>query len=182
MLQNMGSCLLFFLIFNDKIFGFLWHAILDALAESKFDDRLGPHVRRYAYSYLLFDPCTYKLLSQGSSTTERVIVWFLMPVLRRLIYRGLGCNKPGKREQSLQAVETMFKEVWLGFFKCFLCELCWFMIFYGDDSEFFVEILLFCRIVNIHWKFLMLVIFIRWMVRWLTGDPTSVDQSLLQLI
>jgi glutathione S-transferase len=40
--------------------------------ESKFDDRLGPHVRRYAYSYLLFDPCSYKLLSQGASTTEKV--------------------------------------------------------------------------------------------------------------
>jgi glutathione S-transferase len=85
--------------------------------ESKFDDRLGPHVRRYAYSYLLFDPCSYKLLSQGASTTEKVVVWFLMPVLRRLIYRGLGCHKPGKREQSLQAIETIFKEVWLDFFK-----------------------------------------------------------------
>lgn len=92
---------------------------MDAVSESKFNDRLGPHVRRYAYSYLLFDPCAYKLLSQGSSTTEKVVVWFFMPVLRRLVYRGLGCHIPGKREQSLQAVETMFKEVRFGFFKWF---------------------------------------------------------------
>jgi glutathione S-transferase len=79
--------------------------------ETKFDDKLGPHVRRYAYSYLLFNKSSYELLAQGASSTERTVVWFLMPVLRRMLYRGLGCNKPGSRERSLEAIETVFKEV-----------------------------------------------------------------------
>lgn len=84
------------------------------MVETKFDDKLGPHVRRYAYSYLLFDKSSYEMLAQGASTTERTVVWFLMPLLRRLIYRGLGCNKPGSRERSLEAIEAVFKEVRLG--------------------------------------------------------------------
>ncbi|KAG0561077.1 hypothetical protein KC19_9G035000 [Ceratodon purpureus] len=78
---------------------------------TKFDDQLGPHVRRFAYCYLMFVPSTYKLLTQGSSTPEKVVVWFMMPLLRRLIYRGLGCNKPGNKEKSLQVIDSMFKEV-----------------------------------------------------------------------
>lgn len=91
--------------------------VIDAVAESKFDNQLGPHVRRYAYSYLLFDKCAYKLLSQGSSTIEKVVVWCLMPLLRRVVYRGLGCHKPGRKEHSLQIVESVFKEVRFGFCK-----------------------------------------------------------------
>jgi glutathione S-transferase len=79
--------------------------------EAKFDNQLGIHVRRYAYSYLLFVPSTYKMLTQGSSTIEKVVVWFLMPLLRRVVYRGLGCDKPGNKEKSLQVIESMFKEV-----------------------------------------------------------------------
>ena len=81
------------------------------LAEAKFDNQLGIHVRRYAYSYLLFVPSTYKMLTQGSSTIEKVVVWFLMPLLRRVVYRGLGCDKPENKEKSLQVIESMFKEV-----------------------------------------------------------------------
>ena len=81
------------------------------MAVTKFDDQLGPHVRRFAYCYLMFVPSTYKLLTQGSSTPEKVVVWFMMPLLRRLIYRGLGCNKPGNKEKSLQVIDSMFKEV-----------------------------------------------------------------------
>lgn len=39
-------------------------------AEVKLDKRLGPHVRRWAYCYLLFDKCSYRLLSQGWSPTH----------------------------------------------------------------------------------------------------------------
>ena len=81
------------------------------LAESKFDDQLGPHVRLFAYSYLLFVPSTYKLLTQGSSTPEKIVVWFLMPLLRRLLSRELGCQKPGRRERSLEVIDSMFKDV-----------------------------------------------------------------------
>lgn len=35
----------------------------------------------------------------------------MMPLLRRLLYYGLGCNKPGNKEQSLQAIDSVFKEV-----------------------------------------------------------------------
>lgn len=80
-------------------------------AETKFDDRLGPHVRRYAYCYLLFVPSTFKLLTQGASRMEKVVVWFMMPLLRRLLYKELGCSKPGSKERSLQEIESIFKEV-----------------------------------------------------------------------
>eukprot|EP00246_Nothoceros_aenigmaticus_P012325 TRINITY_DN3785_c0_g1_i2.p1 TRINITY_DN3785_c0_g1~~TRINITY_DN3785_c0_g1_i2.p1 ORF type:complete len:155 (-),score=19.50 TRINITY_DN3785_c0_g1_i2:1017-1481(-) len=32
----------------------------------KFDDILGPHVRRWAYSYLLFDKSSYRILTDGT--------------------------------------------------------------------------------------------------------------------
>lgn len=79
--------------------------------ESKFDDRLGPHVRRYAYSFLLFDSSTYELLTQGGSTVEKFLAWIMLPLLRRVIYRGLKCNRPGAKEQSLEVIDNIFKEV-----------------------------------------------------------------------
>lgn len=42
---------------------------------------------------------------------ERVFGWILMPVLRRIVYGALYCNKPGAKERSLQVVEAIFKEV-----------------------------------------------------------------------
>ncbi|KAG0554438.1 hypothetical protein M758_12G095200 [Ceratodon purpureus] len=79
--------------------------------EWRFDKQLGPHVRRWSYCYLLFDLCSYNLLTQGAPLLERIFAWFLMPFLRRIVYSALYCNKPGAKERSLQVVEAIFKEV-----------------------------------------------------------------------
>uniref|UniRef100_A0A7I4C1U6 Uncharacterized protein n=1 Tax=Physcomitrium patens TaxID=3218 RepID=A0A7I4C1U6_PHYPA len=79
--------------------------------EWRFDKQLGPHVRRWSYCYLLFEQCSYDLLTQGAPMLERVFGWILMPVLRRIVYGALYCNKPGAKERSLQVVEAIFKEV-----------------------------------------------------------------------
>ncbi|CAM6048869.1 unnamed protein product [Sphagnum compactum] len=79
--------------------------------ESRFDKQLGPHVRRWAYCHLLFDKCSYALLTQGASLLERIVAWFFMPLLRRIVYSALYCNRPGAKERSLQVVEAIFKEV-----------------------------------------------------------------------
>lgn len=79
--------------------------------EVKLDRRLGPHVRRWAYCYLLFEKCSYRLLTGGAPLWERVLGWFLMPFLRRIIYNALYCNKPGAIENSLKNIEEIFEEV-----------------------------------------------------------------------
>jgi hypothetical protein len=88
---------------------------VELIAESRFDKQLGPHVRRWAYCHLLFDKCSYALLTQGASLLERIVAWFLMPLLRRIVYSALYCNRPGAKERSLQVVEAIFKEVFVWF-------------------------------------------------------------------
>ncbi len=88
---------------------------VELIAESRFDKQLGPHVRRWAYCHLLFDKCSYALLTQGASLLERIVAWFLMPLLRRIVYSALYCNRPGAKERSLQIVEAIFKEVFVWF-------------------------------------------------------------------
>ncbi len=82
------------------------------MAESKFGKNLGPNVRCWAYSYLLYDKSSYHLMSQGASITERIFAWILMPLIRPLVGKSLKLNRPGTREKSLAVVESIFKEVW----------------------------------------------------------------------
>ncbi|KAH8942516.1 hypothetical protein BDL97_14G104400 [Sphagnum fallax] len=79
--------------------------------ESKFGKNLGPNVRRWAYSYLLYDKSSYHLMTQGASITERIFAWILMPLIRPLIGKNLKLDRPGTREKSLAVVESIFKEV-----------------------------------------------------------------------
>lgn len=87
-----------------------WHWPVEG-TEWRFDKQLGPHVRRWSYCYLLFDQCSYNLLTQGAPLLERIFALFLMPFLRRIVFSALYCNKAGAKERSLQVVETIFKEV-----------------------------------------------------------------------
>lgn len=77
----------------------------------QIDNWLRLHVRRCIYAHLLFAPSSYKLFTQRSSTTARIVVWFLMPLLRRIVQRWVGCHKPGEKEQSLRVIDSMFREV-----------------------------------------------------------------------
>ncbi|CAM6081759.1 unnamed protein product [Calypogeia fissa] len=79
--------------------------------EVRFDKRFGPHVRRWAYCYLLFDKCSFRLLTQGAPPLERVVAWILMPFLRRIVYNALYCNKPAAKENSLHIIQETFQEV-----------------------------------------------------------------------
>jgi hypothetical protein len=81
------------------------------MAESKFGKNLGPNVRRWAYSYLLYDKSSYRLMTQGASITERIFAWILMPLIRPLVGKNLKLDRPGTRERSLAVVESIFKEV-----------------------------------------------------------------------
>jgi hypothetical protein len=81
------------------------------MAELKFGKDLGPNVRSWAYSYLLYDKSSYRLMTQGASRTERIFAWILMPLIRPLIGKSLKLNRPGTREKSLAVVESIFKEV-----------------------------------------------------------------------
>ena len=85
--------------------------VMGITTEWRFDKQLGPHVRRWEYCYLLFDKCSYALLTQGAPWLERIFAWLLMPLLRRIVHSALFCNKPGARERSLQVVAGIFKEV-----------------------------------------------------------------------
>ena len=94
--------------------------------EWRFDKQLGPHVRRWEYCYLLFDKCSYALLTQGAPWLERIFAWVLMPLLRRVVHSALFCNKPGARERSLQVVAGIFKEVhWFCIFDPFFSSSTW---------------------------------------------------------
>ncbi|KAG6542649.1 hypothetical protein Mapa_015980 [Marchantia paleacea] len=79
--------------------------------ETKFGKKLGPHVRRWVYCYLIFDKCSYRMLTQGTPLWERIVAWFFMPFLRRVVYGALYCNKPDAKENSLKVIQELYQEV-----------------------------------------------------------------------
>jgi glutathione S-transferase len=79
--------------------------------EAKLDRGLGPHVRRWAYGYLLSER---KLLaaswSQGVPRAEAALVPLVLPVARLLIRRGYRIS-PDAVEHSFARVGEVFAEV-----------------------------------------------------------------------
>ncbi|CAM6023191.1 unnamed protein product [Sphagnum balticum] len=78
---------------------------------SKFGNDLGPNVRLWAYTYLLHDKSSYRLMTQGVSKKQRRFARLLLPVIQLLIDQNMSVTKPGQREKSLAVVESVFKEV-----------------------------------------------------------------------
>lgn len=79
--------------------------------DTKFNEILGPHVRRFAYCYLLYDRHSFKILSQGLHFGERLLTWCLMPLLKPAIYRFVGCSRPAAKDHSLDKIHRIFQEV-----------------------------------------------------------------------
>ncbi|KAH9307256.1 hypothetical protein KI387_035167, partial [Taxus chinensis] len=79
--------------------------------ESKFDQIVGPQVRRWGYYYLLYDKHSYQVLSQGAARWERWLSWPLMPLLRSMINKAVDIQRPGAKEASLDKLRRIFQEV-----------------------------------------------------------------------
>nr|ABK27061.1 unknown [Picea sitchensis] len=79
--------------------------------DTKFNEILGPHARRFAYFYLLYDKHSFKIFSQGLHSRERLLTWCLMPLLKPLVYRTVGCNSPAAKDHSLDKIRCIFQEV-----------------------------------------------------------------------
>jgi hypothetical protein len=91
---------------------FMWvHAGWLVLAVSKFGNDLGPNVRLWAYTYLIRDKSSYRLMTQGASKTQRRFARLLLPVIQLVVDQDMSVTKPGQREKSLAVVESVFKEV-----------------------------------------------------------------------
>ncbi|KAJ7515989.1 hypothetical protein O6H91_22G037400 [Diphasiastrum complanatum] len=78
---------------------------------TKLDQKLGPHVRRWAYFYLLYHKDSYHILSNGALLWERLAGWFLMPLLRYIIYKGIRIDAPGAKDISFRKISEIFREV-----------------------------------------------------------------------
>lgn len=91
--------------------------------DAKFNQIVGPHVRRWGYYYLLYDKHSYQILSQGAASWERSLSWLLMPILRLGIKKSIGSQRPGAKEASLSKLRQIFQEVdnVLGDGRTFIC-------------------------------------------------------------
>ena len=83
--------------------------------EKRFDEKLGPHIRRWAY-WQIFRPGQPPELAAGLLSAGPVASWEkslarpLLPVLRPLLLRALNISA-GKAAESLARVEAIFEEV-----------------------------------------------------------------------
>lgn len=78
--------------------------------EERFDSELGPHVRRWAYLYLL--PQTALLRAawgRGVPRFETALLPLVMPLARRLAVRGYRVT-PAGAQRSLERVRGVFRE------------------------------------------------------------------------
>jgi len=86
-----------------------------ATLEQKFDEKLGPHVRRWAY-WQLFRPgqtgeAAARILSAGPLPKwQRAVAPPALPLLRLLLMKGLNISS-SKAALSLERVERIFEEV-----------------------------------------------------------------------
>lgn len=79
--------------------------------EDSFDERFGPHTRRYAYHHLLDDPRMAAALADGvAARWEQVLFRALLPLLRRLMIRVLALTPEGAA-RSKARVDEVFDEV-----------------------------------------------------------------------
>ncbi|MFO0747739.1 MAG: glutathione S-transferase N-terminal domain-containing protein [Myxococcota bacterium] len=84
----------------------------EALAlEDHFDEKLGPHVRRVGYFYMLpHRALATRVVSAGTARWERGVAAPLFPVLRAIMRRGLRIT-PEASARSLAKVRAGFAEV-----------------------------------------------------------------------
>ena len=79
--------------------------------EDRFDDKLGPAVRRWAYGHLLPDAeNTRRVMQQNVPAAEAIAVRAAFPVAREVIRRGLNIN-PEACARSLARARELFDEV-----------------------------------------------------------------------
>ncbi|XP_057871589.2 uncharacterized protein LOC131077993 [Cryptomeria japonica] len=77
----------------------------------KFNQIVGPHVRRWSYYYLLYGKHIYQLLCQGASGWQRWLGWLLMPLIKSHMNKLYGIKRPGAKECSLEKIRQIFQEV-----------------------------------------------------------------------
>lgn len=83
---------------------------VDAL-EDLFDETLGPHVRRWVYSFVLEDPAlTRRLLTLNVSAGERLAYRLGQPLITAAMRRGLKISREGGA-RSRAKVEAVFDRV-----------------------------------------------------------------------
>lgn len=79
--------------------------------EDRFDEVLGPHVRRWAYAYLLEDETlTRAAVTAGVSRLERALFTWAQPLIVRAMKTGMRIDARAG-ERSLERIETIFREV-----------------------------------------------------------------------
>jgi glutathione S-transferase len=79
--------------------------------EDGFDESLGPHVRRWAYSFVLRDGAvTRALLTTGASRRASLAYRVAQPAITSLMWRGLNITDESV-ERSRRKVEEAFDEV-----------------------------------------------------------------------
>lgn len=79
--------------------------------EDRFDDKLGPAARRWAYGHLLPDTAnTRRLMQKNVPAAEAFAVGAGFPVAREVIRRGLNIN-PKSCQRSLDRMREIFGEV-----------------------------------------------------------------------
>ena len=83
---------------------------VDAL-ETSFDQDLGTHVRRWAYTHLLPDKALLReLWSRGAPRREVFFLPLIMPLARKLLRAGYKVTPEGGA-RSLQRIDDIFREV-----------------------------------------------------------------------
>jgi glutathione S-transferase len=79
--------------------------------EELFDTKLGPHVRRWAYSHLLSQPKLLRTIwSSGVPRFEANVLTMLAPLVRRLVRSAYGVTPQGG-QRSLERIDEVFREV-----------------------------------------------------------------------
>lgn len=77
----------------------------------RFDDELGPHARRWAYSHLLGVPALLlPMVSRGVPRLERWLLPLVMPVFLRVVPRAFRIT-PASTARSLERLHLLFAEV-----------------------------------------------------------------------
>ncbi|MEZ4428637.1 MAG: glutathione S-transferase, partial [Nannocystaceae bacterium] len=79
--------------------------------EDRFDEKLGPATRRWAYGQLLGDRAVVRaLVVHDAPAWERRLAPAYVPVFASLVRRGLNINPPAVR-RSFDRIEEIFAEV-----------------------------------------------------------------------
>ena len=79
--------------------------------EEEFDERLGPHARRWAYAQLLpHSELLVKAMAPGTPRLERSLLRVFLPLVKLLIRRFLRISERSSR-RSLDVVDGVFDQV-----------------------------------------------------------------------